>query len=617
MTDALEHRGPDSAGYEFHDESGFQTALGHRRLSILDLSERASQPMKDETGNYVIVLNGEIYNFRELRKELERDGFPFFSDSDTEVVLKSYIRWGVECVEKFIGMFAFVIHDRKLQKLYLFRDRAGVKPLYYHFRGGNFLFASETKSFHHFPQFAKEIDRSALSLFFRFGYVPTPGSIYRDTFKVKPGHILEYDIRARKISHSRYWSVVQFYNEPPLDISEDEAVSEMEKLLQSAFQYRMVSDVPVGVFLSGGYDSSAVAAILQSGSSSRLKTFTIGFHENEYNEANHAKEIAAHLGTDHTEYYCTTREAQELLERLPRVYDEPFTDSSAIPTMLVSRLAREQVTVALSADGGDETLAGYNHTEMYINRLHKNLRIPAPIRRMLGNRSRLFTSVVMGYGGYNMYLIALLNRIWKYRELHSCDDLLSIMTRPRCPSYKMSRLFRPYRDSDLDATLFSGFHELNRDVGDIEKSLAVDYQNYMSDDILTKVDRATMSLGLEGREPLLDHRIVEFAARLPTEYKYHNGEKKRILKRIVHNYLPKELMDRPKKGFSVPVERWLRHELSGYLDTYLNRKQLEKHGFFNHQYVENLKRWYLKSGNDYSTVWSLLVFQMWFNEWME
>ena len=617
MTDALEHRGPDSAGYNFFDDSGIQIGFGHRRLSILDLSEKAAQPMESKCGNYIIVLNGEIYNYREIRKELEGDGFDFLSTSDTEVVLNSYIRWGIDSVNKFIGMFAYAVYDKKLRKIFLVRDRAGVKPLYYHYYNGNLLFASELKSFHKTPQFVKHIDQTSLSLFFRFGYVPTPATIFKNTFKVRPGHFLEFNIKSRSLTHHKYWDVIDHYNKPILDITEDEAAQELERILESAFKYRMVSDVPVGVFLSGGYDSSAVAAILQSNSTTRLKTFTIGFHESEYNEADKAKEIAAYLGTDHTEYYCTTNEAQKMMEKIPRVYDEPFIDTSAIPTMLVSKLAREQVTVALSADGGDESFAGYNHTEKYVNRYRKDQRISPFRRRIAGRQAKLVSDLMCRYSGYNRYVIALANRFWKLRERYANSELLPVITRPRCPSYKMFRLFQPYDNSDLDLTLFSNFGLLNGDVSDINKCLAVDYQNYMLDDILTKVDRATMSFGLEGREPLLDHRIIEFAARLPTEYKYKNGIKKKILRNITHKYIPQQLMDGPKRGFSIPMKHWLRYELAGYLDEFLNARELDKHGYFNSEYVSSLKKWYLQTGNDYPTIWSLLVFQMWFNEWMD
>ncbi len=618
MTDALEHRGPDCSGYLLmKDTCGAHIGLGHRRLSILDLSPKAAQPMVDEAQRYTIVFNGEIYNFSDIRDSLEKKGFSFRSRSDTEVVLKSFVCWGVSAVDRFVGMFSFVIHDKQTNKIHLFRDRAGVKPLYYYYHDGLFMFSSEIKSFHKVPWFKKNIDKTSLSLYFRFGYVPTPRTIFHNTFKVRPGHFLTLDASSGDLKESEYWRVLDYYNKPKLNISENEAADELETILASAFQYRMVSDVPVGVFLSGGYDSSAVAAILQANRTSKLKTFTIGFHEQEYNEAKEARKIARHLGTEHTEYYCTSKEAQEMLELLPRVYDEPFVDTSAIPTMLVSKLARQQVTVALSADGGDEAFAGYNHTENYVNRLNKNRRTPTAVRNAAAELTKHIAGALKFYRGYNRYGIALINRIWKYHDLYSADGLLPIITRPRCPNYKMYRLFRPYEESDLDSTLFANFKLLNRNVDDIDKCLATDYQTYMMDDILTKVDRATMSCSLEGREPLLDHRIIEFAARLPVGYKYDGGIKKKILKTIVHRYIPSELMDRPKKGFGVPVSRWLRSDLSPYLDRYLNASELEKHDFFDYEYVCRLKRWYLDTGRDYSTVWALLAFQMWFNEWMD
>ncbi|KAF0191344.1 MAG: asparagine synthase (glutamine-hydrolysing) [Gammaproteobacteria bacterium] len=615
MTDVLWHRGPDGSGYEFYPVDNAHIGLGHRRLSIIDLSAGAAQPLKDESGDHVIAFNGEIYNYVEIREELKKEGFTFFTSSDTEVLLKAYIRWGVDAVHKLIGMFAFIIYDKKKEKLYLFRDRAGVKPLYYSYKDGLFLFASELKAFHQTAAFKKEIDADALPLFFRFGYVPAPYTIFKNTYKLKPGHYLTIDLNSRDLKEEKYWDVIDYYNMPLLDISEPDAVDEMEKLLVSAFRYRMVADVPVGVFLSGGYDSTAVTALLQTDMTDRLKTFTIGFDDKRHNEANEAKAIAAYLGTDHTEYYCSEADAKEIVSTLPYYYDEPFIDTSAIPTMLVSRMARENVTVALSADGGDETFVGYDHTEEYVDDYHKIRRYPPWLRRSFNASTGYLSNVSKSYRGYNKHVQILLNQFWKLRSRCSVDQLIDIFLQGRCTDYRIYRLLNT--TVDTKNAFFNNATKLSGGIDDITKSLAIDYQNYMVDDVLTKVDRATMSVSLEGREPLLDHRIIEFAARLPLSYKYGRGNRKKILKKIVHRHVPSAMMDRPKKGFGVPVYKWLRGDLSKLLLYHLEEPRLREHGFFDVEYVTYLKNRYLKDGSEYNIVWTILVFQMWYQKWIK
>jgi asparagine synthase (glutamine-hydrolysing) len=337
----LRHRGPDSGDLAFFESTEANIGFGHRRLSILDVSSNGNQPMYSDDNSVVIILNGEVYNFKEIRHELTALGHSFNSDSDTEVIIKAYQQFGIEAVHKFIGMFAFAIYDLNKQIVYLLRDRAGVKPLYYFHKNDCILFASELKSIYAYPVFEKVINEKAVSLFFKYGYIRAPHTIFRHTYKLRPGNYLKIDLQSKKVEEIEYYSVIDFYNKPKLKISEEEATDEVERLFTSAFQYRMVSDVPVGVFLSGGYDSGVVSAILQKNNSSKIKTFTIGFHEEKYNEAPHAKKMAAYMGTDHHEYYCTTKEAQEILPTLADIYDEPFGDSSAIPTILVSQFARQ------------------------------------------------------------------------------------------------------------------------------------------------------------------------------------------------------------------------------------------------------------------------------------
>lgn len=614
MTDVLWYRGPDSSGYVFQRLENANVGLGHRRLSIIDLSEKAAQPLKDESGNYQIIFNGEIYNYHEIRNELEKEGCAFFSASDTEVLLKAFIRWGGDAIHRCIGMFAFVIFDKRESKLYLFRDRAGVKPLHYYYKGGIFMFSSEIKSFHQLSAFKKSISIEALSLYFKFGYTPSPYTIFENAYKVKPGHYMVLDIKSGKLEERKYWDVYDYYNMPPLNIGESEAVEEMERLLLSAFQYRMVADVPVGVFLSSGYDSTAVTALLQANMSDKLKTFTIGFKEQRFNEAVDAKAIAQHIGTDHTEYYCTETEGKELIKTLPHFYDEPFSDPSAIPTMLVSKMARKKVTVALSADGGDETFAGYDHTQRYVDSYRRSVSVPRLLKGIFSKSADLLSHMTISYAGYNKYLMIFINQLWKLRDRMSISEVIDIIAQGRTTNYRIYRLLKAV--PDLCGTDLSEEMNLSAGVDVLNQCLAIDYRNYMVDDILTKVDRATMSVSLEGREPLLDHRIIEFAARLPLAYKYDNGTRKKILKNIVHKYVAESLMARPKKGFGVPVKRWLRNDLSYLVTHYLDDKQLNKHGLFNPEYVAYIKNKYIKDGSEFNMVWLVLVFQMWYQMWM-
>jgi len=358
ITNSLYHRGPDDCGYLFKKFDNVQVGLGHRRLSVLDLSNHGHQPMV--FAHLTMIYNGEVYNFKEIRTELECHGYNFESNSDTEVVLKAYHKWGMDSVNRFNGMFAMAILDSRRRILTLIRDRAGIKPLYWYEKDGLFMFGSELKSFHQHPGFHKKLSLEGLTLYLQYGYVPQPNTIFESTYKLQGGHSLEIDLNSSEIKISKYWDVIDCYNRPKLNLTEREALEETERLLKSACEYRMVSDVPVGVFLSGGYDSSAVTALLQSERTEKLKTFSIGFYEDQFNEAHHAKKVAEHLGTDHTEYYCTQKDALNIIPKLPEIWDEPFADNSVIPTTLVSELAKEQVTVSLSADGGDELFGGYD-----------------------------------------------------------------------------------------------------------------------------------------------------------------------------------------------------------------------------------------------------------------
>jgi asparagine synthase (glutamine-hydrolysing) len=608
MTTTLDHRGPDDSGTEFYQDDIAAIGFGHTRLSIIDLSTSGHQPMTYK--NLSIIFNGEIYNYQEIKKELAERNHQFKSTSDTEVILHAFKEWGPECVEKFIGMFVFVIYDAEQKKVTIFRDRAGVKPLYYYLERELFLFGSEMKALMKHPSFMKKIDRRALKSYFDFGYIPAPFCIFENTHKLEPGSYLVYDLNEKSINTIPFWNAIDYYQQPKLKIEYQEAKEELHALLKSAFKYRMIADVPVGVFLSGGYDSTAVAAVLQSSIGTKLKTFTIGFEEGN-NEAPFAKNTAEYLGTDHHEYTCTTKEAQEIIPFLPYHFDEPFADSSAIPTMLVSRFAREHVPVALSADARDELFVGYNS----YSDLQQKLKWMNSIPDMLKPSS---AALVRG-------ISSLVPRSQPALK-HKLDGLSKSLNRDKFQ--QVADLFRltnslPQTYSNCLFNGNSGGYKTKFDINTMgfqnpsEIVLAVDYQSYLQNDILTKVDRATMSVSLEGRDPLVDHRLLEFAARLPFKYKYDGISTKRILKDIVHDYIPRELMDRPKTGFSLPIYSWLRGDLSYLIDDYLNERKLGVTGLFNIPFLlEQIELFKLNKLHYSPFIWKLLMFQMWYKKWM-
>jgi asparagine synthase (glutamine-hydrolysing) len=613
MSSALLHRGPDGGNTYLHSTADAAIGLGHRRLSIIDLSNAASQPMHYD--GLHVVFNGEIYNYAEIRERLEQKGHRFSTHSDTEVILHSWREWGAAAIDQWHGMFAIVLFDEKNNEVICIRDRAGVKPFYYSWHKDVFLFGSELKALTCHPAFEKKINANAVASFLQYGYVSHPHCIYENAFKLQPGHYLRLQLESRKIQKQQYWNVYTAYNEPKKRIDLPEAIDETERILAKSFQYRMVADVPVGVFLSGGYDSTCVTALLQKDSTDKIKTFTIGMTDEKLNEAPFAKEIATRLGTRHTEYYCTSKEALDIIPTLPHFYDEPFADSSAIPTMLVSRLARKEVTVALSADAGDEIFAGYNRYD-YISRYGERIRrIPQPVRKVVSTAMGQISSQRIPY--------------FRHQSLfHSRYDKLKNLLADPSTGQLLKSLSLVFTDLEIDqlfvqrVTPLKTAHisdELSEESNDpLSYMMAVDYQTYLVDDILQKVDRATMSVSLEGREPFLDQDIIEWAATLPTDYKYRDGQKKFILKQIVHKYLPKEIMERPKMGFAIPVESWLQHELKDLVQTYLSKEQLEKHGLFRVQEVQNIVvDFYQGRTEKTNKIWYLLMFQMWYEKWME
>ena len=612
MSHAVSHRGPDGQGVYYTESTNASVGLGHRRLSIIDLSAAANQPMHYE--GLHVIFNGEIYNYNEIRDELISLGHQFSTHSDTEVILHGWKQWGEKTIDKWRGMFTIALLDESAGKLICIRDRAGVKPFYYYFNNGLFLFGSELKSLMAHPRFRKEINTDAVASFLQYGYISSPHCIFNHTYKLPAGHILKLDLSSKDIELNQYWNVYDYYNKPKLSISLPDAICETEKILSKSFQYRMVADVPVGVFLSGGYDSSCVTALLQKGSTERIKTFTIGMTDKKLDEAPFAKQIAQHLGTDHTELYCTSEEALDIIPELSYYYDEPFADSSAIPTILVSRMARKKVTVALSADAGDEIFAGYNRYDYLLKHGKKLQGMPGIMRKAVAEVMEAVPSENIPY--FN-----------KQYNFHSRYQKLRNLLRDPSPFQMMKNLSQVFSHDEIDK-IFTGqikelqtlhtSRELAPDFYDpLSYMMAIDYQTYMVDDILQKVDRATMSVSLEGREPFLDQTIIEWSARLPNEYKYHSGNKKYILKQIVHKHIPREMMERKKMGFGIPVEQWLQHELKDLVNEYLSDSYLGKHNFFNAGHVQNLVRSFYKGRTDlYLKIWHLLMFQMWYEKWI-
>lgn len=618
MTKTLYHRGPDDL--DTYIDTTNDVGLGHTRLSIIDLSSKGKQPMSNSDGSITASYNGEIYNYRELRELLKQEGHSFISDSDTEVVVKAYEQWGMDCLHRFIGMFALAIWDARKETLFLIRDRAGVKPLYYYKKNGLFLFASELRSMMQHPKFDKKLNTYGLSLFLKYNYIRSPHTIFENTFKLEPGHYIS--VRKGEVKNHRYWNVADYHNMVPHTGSEQEIADELEKILIDSFKYRLVSDVPVGLFLSGGIDSSIVATLLQKNLSKPIKTFTIGFNENKYNEAHYAKRVAEYLGTDHTEHYISEEEALEIVPKLPSIYDEPFGDNSIIPTYLVSEIAKKQVKVALSADGGDELFCGYEHYAKNLNRYNSFKEIPQVMQRAISGGLSVLTperfSNTVEFTRIN-YLKRFSQGYAKKRDIFLCinENDMQGMFRSVQGVWKPAEIME-ILDGSLqfeDKTFEEQFRSVEKN-GILTQMLTADFSIWLPDDILTKVDRASMSVGLESREPFLDHRLVEFTARIPSEYKYRNGETKYILKKLLERYLPREMFDRRKMGFSSPVNIWLGTKLRPLVQDYLNENSIRQDGFFKPDVVTRWVDKFYKNEIKGKRIWNLLVFQMWKEQWL-
>lgn len=616
MMQAIVHRGPDSFGL-WSDES-LSLFLAHRRLSIHDLSELGHQPMGSEDGRYTVVFNGEIYNFLELRFELEAIGKSFRGHSDTEVMLACFEHWGVEsALEKFVGMFAIALVDKAAKKLYLIRDRMGEKPIYYGWSGNTFFFGSELKSFSHHPSFNKEIDREALSLYFRYNYIPSPYSIYKNIKKLGAGcmAILSLDKPLLRVKTQKYWDPLPCFEKGLTStntLSEKNVIDRTRVLLESSIKRQLISDVPLGAFLSGGIDSSLVVAMMQNNSSSCVNTFSIGFNDEKYNEADYAKKVADYLGTRHTELYVDEKQLLSEISGLGSIYDEPFADSSQIPTILVSKLARKNITVSLTGDGGDELFFGYKRYNSAAIRFKKlsrfrRLRNSAPFLDRPWSRSThealmsVYPAVVKKKFTYDWYL----GLCQQFGQDNVVDYYKSVVSKWRRPTDIVINGSDPQCDFDLARGLDGyGFDPLIFS--------CLDSLSYLPDDLLTKVDRAGMSVGLETRMPFLDRELVEFAMSLNLKSKAKDGELKWVLKSLLKSYIPDKLVDRPKKGFSVPIARWLRQELKVWAEDMLFGSDLVSSEYINQEEVARVWKAHLSGFQDNSAkLWSVLMFQLW------
>lgn len=621
MAQSIESRGPDDAGV-WHDPLA-AIGLAHRRLSIVDLSAAGHQPMMSPSGRYVIAYNGEIYNHTALRTELAAaNRAPAWrGHSDTETLLVAIEAWGVEdTLKRCIGMFAFALWDREERRLVLGRDRLGEKPLYYGWQGTGdravFLFGSELKAVRAHPAFAGSVSRDALTLLLRHNYIAAPHSIYEGMHKLPPGCILSVSLNAPEPQITPYWSAISSVLDGATHrrtITPTEAVDELERLLKSAISQQMVADVPLGAFLSGGVDSSTVVALMQAQSARPVKTFTIGFHEAGFNEAEHAKAVAAHLGTDHTEFYVTAEEAMSVIPKLPHIYDEPFSDSSQIPTFLVSQLARRHVTVSLSGDAGDELFSGYTRYDMTANMWHKLERLPLSLRALF---ARLITAVPPQ--GWDALLGWLPSARFKHRfgdKLHKGAGVIGSASVDHLYRGLVSHWGHP-EDVVIGArephTQLSTLQKELSGLSDVERMMALDLVTYLPDDILTKVDRASMAVSLESRVPLLDHRVVEFAWRLPHSLKQRDGTGKWLLREVLYRHVPQALIDRPKMGFGVPIDAWLRGPLRDWAESLLDESRLRAEGFFHTAPVRQKWREHLQGTRNWAYhLWDVLMFQAW------
>ncbi|MBR4356976.1 MAG: asparagine synthase (glutamine-hydrolyzing) [Butyrivibrio sp.] len=623
MNDTMYHRGPDDSGVEIYDGSnGYSIGFAQRRLSIMDLSPLGHQPMHSENGRISVVYNGEIYNYRELKEELS--DYEFKSTCDTEAIIAAYLKWGIDMVDHIHGMFAIAIYDRETSDIYLIRDRIGKKPLFYWFDGENLVFASELKPIMKCPGFKPEIRKQVISRYLLQQYITAPDTIFTDVYKLEAGSYIKFS--EGKITKKKYWNIKEVYKEMSKNPvrSYAEAKEGLKERLKKSVASRMIADVPLGTFLSGGYDSSLITAIAQEHSDRPVKTFCIGFDVPRYNEAEYAKEIAKHLGTDHTELYISEKEMFELVSSIPQYYDEPFADNSEIPSMLVSKLAKQDVTVALSGDGGDEFFCGYN--------IYDNVRT-AQLLDIPGAMVHSLSGIKSGDGTLLDKMPFRVKVVANNRDPETKTQLVSegyirashaFITGNEEMDVPISAAQYLSTDYNLESNSLPVLYPVESLYGvkDFQiRRMLLDMDTYLPEDILVKMDRASMKYSLEARCPIMDTDVMEYSFRIPHRFKYHKGDKKHILKDIAYDYIPKELLERPKTGFGVPMDEWLRGPLREQLLDYSSTSFLRKQDIFDVDYVSKFINDYVVKGDggpatgaNYSKIaWSFYIFQQWYN----
>ncbi|MCP3870703.1 MAG: asparagine synthase (glutamine-hydrolyzing) [Gammaproteobacteria bacterium] len=613
MTDQLRHRGPDDSGVWEDPESSF--VMGHRRLSVIDLSPGGHQPMVSPCGRFTIAYNGEVYNFGALRKTLQSAGYNFQGNSDTEVILAAIGEWGLtKAVRHLVGMFAFALWDSKKKSLCLVRDRLGKKPLYYGWIKDCFVFASELKALRAHPEFQNPVDRNVLCTYFRHSYIPSPYSIHQHVWQMEPGTILSLNqrnmakLQGKRPESNAYWSLPDIWEQGRdnfFEGDENDAVETLDDLLRSTVKCRMAADVPLGAFLSGGVDSSTVVALMQAQSLRPVRTFSIGFHESEKNEAHHARAIADHLHTSHTELYVTPQDARDVIPEIPQYWDEPFADPSQIPTYLLALLTKEHVTVALSGDGGDELFVGYRKHFLASEYWNMQRRIPEALRRIAEFQRYIPENSYRIFGRAGQ-------KIKRRIEALNINDLHLLYQYFRSHQKRPAELVKHAHELE---TPFTRIPPLGGTDDPFRYMSGIDLTTYLPNDILTKVDRATMATSLEARTPLLDHRIVEFAARLPHRMKVKSGNGKWILRQVLQRYVPEHLFKRPKMGFGIPIEQWLRNELRDWSENLIDEKKIESQGYLDPEPIRKMWTGYLAGQPWHYYLWDVLMFQAWLEKW--